>query len=51
MAARVAEAIRARVDHVIATKATTQRIQRRLKEERSFLEDRVCSPVHEHLLT
>ena len=41
VAARVAEAVKARVDEVMASEATAQQIQRRLKEERASLEDKV----------
>lgn len=40
-ALRVTEIIKAKVDEVMASEATQQRIQRRLKEERASLEDKV----------
>ena len=40
-ALRVAETIKAKVQEVMASEATQQRVQRRLKEERASLEDKV----------
>jgi len=40
-ALRVTEIIKAKVEEVMASEATQQRIQRRLKEERASLEDKV----------
>ena len=39
---KVAETIKAKVQEVMASEATQQRIQRRLKEERASLEDKVA---------
>ena len=40
-ALRVTEIIKAKVEEVMVSEATQQRIQRRLKEERASLEDKV----------
>ena len=45
-ALRVAETIKAKVEEVMASEATQQRIQRRLKEERASLEDKVIIQVY-----
>ena len=45
-AIRVAETIKAKVEEAMASEMTQQRIQRRLKEERASLEDKVCLLVY-----
>lgn len=48
---KMAETIRSKVEEMMASEAIQQRVQRRLKEERAALEDKVLHMLNCHLVS